>query len=363
MADIVPDQIAEVMDVTRDLVSEKFNQSRDYASQAWSDTSQFLDDLANLVVSAVMPTTDIDYDYQTLNLGPDLTAVRPDTPTDEETTLADLVLPTEPSDDVGPAIMAKLLLDLANGGTGLSAEVEGALWDRAKARKEVINEKTYEEAEEYFSSRGWTMPPGALNASVARARAEMAREELDMSTDIMNAQAKLAVENTHFIMTSAISYEDLQCKVYSVSVEAFKTALLKETTRVDNIIRVFLARVDEYKADSSVRIAEIDEAIKVFEARIAQAKNQTELQLKEAELSLQNAVHYYGLQIEAAKAGASVSAQITASALSSVNASAQIGYHGQSTETMSYDYNYDQTKGVATTAFTYDHNYDETAAE
>jgi hypothetical protein len=51
-----------------------------------------------------------------------------------------------------------------------------------------------------------------------------------------------------------------------------------------------------------------------------------EVSLKEADMLLQSALGEMRLEVEKIRSGAQVSAQMAASALSSVNASAQIGY-------------------------------------
>jgi hypothetical protein len=392
MADTVGDHIVETISTTQDLVTERFSQAKGYASEFASDTTSFLDNLANLVVEATMPVPDIHFDWQPLSIVSDIELKRPNEPSDTEFNSPDLPsngveeLPlfTEANyqSDVNLAIYAKLLYDVVNGGTGLGATVEAALWDRATARKELINEQTYLEAEEYYSSRGWSMPPGALNSNITRARAEIAREQNDINSDILYKQADLAVNNTHFIMTSALQLEGVminffgdkakrkldydvarnesKIKKFATDVDLFKSAVMAESARIDGISKIFMAKVDEYKADSMVNSASLDAQVKIFDARIQEAKNYTDILLKEAEIALVNAMHYYGIQVEAAKAGASVAAQIAASALSSVSASAQVGYHATSDENVGNAYSHDMTKDTPTTQTIYQHNISET---
>jgi aminopeptidase-like protein len=105
------------------------------------------------------------------------------------------------------ATEAKLLDIVENGGTGLDATVEAAIWDRALSRKQVADVAKHDESERYFSSRGFNIPQGALVARLDELLTERARAEDDINYDIMTEQAKLAQTNTHFAITSSIQYE------------------------------------------------------------------------------------------------------------------------------------------------------------
>jgi hypothetical protein len=105
------------------------------------------------------------------------------------------------------ATEAKLLYIVENGGTGLDSIVEAAIWDRALSRKQIGDAAKHEEAERYFSSRGFNIPQGALVARLDELLTERARAEDDINHEIMIKQAELAQTNTHFAITSAIQYE------------------------------------------------------------------------------------------------------------------------------------------------------------
>ena len=94
-----------------------------------------------------------------------------------------------------------------NGGTGLATDVEAALWERAKDRLALKNEQMYDEAEKYFSSRGFTLPPGALSGRLSEIQKEQVRAEQQLNYEISIEQAKLAQTNTHFAITSVIQQE------------------------------------------------------------------------------------------------------------------------------------------------------------
>ena len=76
---------------------------------------------------------------------------------------------------------------------------------------------------------------------------------------------------------------------------------------------------------SSSQLAVIEQLRQTYQAKIDQANNQTTLSLKEAEITIQSYLGALQLTSDAIKAGGNISAQIAASALSAVNASASLG--------------------------------------
>ena len=94
-----------------------------------------------------------------------------------------------------------------NGGTGLATDVEDALLERAKDRLALKNEQMYDEAEKYFSSRGFSIPPGALSGRLSEIQKEQVRAAQQLNYEISIEQAKLAQTNTHFAITSVIQQE------------------------------------------------------------------------------------------------------------------------------------------------------------
>jgi len=95
---------------------------------------------------------------------------------------------------------------------------------------------------------------------------------------------------------------------------------------VESIAKVYVYKVAGYKAQADVAISILEGQIKVFEGKVTQATSQTTLSLKEAELILNSYIGALALQKEAAQGSATIAAQLAASALNSVNASATLGY-------------------------------------
>jgi len=86
------------------------------------------------------------------------------------------------------------------------------------------------------------------------------------------------------------------------------------------------------RAEDRGATTSLDAQVKEYDARIAQGRNHSELLLKEAEININSFLGNLQLQIEVAKAGANVSSQLAASALSMVNVTARLGHDTEHTQ-------------------------------
>jgi len=118
---------------------------------------------------------------------------------------------TEQSFDASlfPTLLARLLTDLQSGATGLSATVEQEIIDRAQARQDVIDDKHEQETLEFFASRGFTLPTGAMQAAIAELANERARNRADLNGKTLIMQAELAQKNSQFIINAAKEVESI----------------------------------------------------------------------------------------------------------------------------------------------------------
>lgn len=440
-----------VGDKARTLVSERFTSAKSYGDTAKAAATSALASLGSVFASSSMPDTDISYAFQDIILESNIRDDRPEPPSSESLTpaaVAEVQVPdfpgisvpniTVPAFDVSDPIsetftyteiayqsdlfnvLKVALKDLVeNGGTGLGATVESELWARARARQETLNERTYEEANEYFSSRGYTLPPGALAGRLTEAVTEQNRADSQLNYEISIEQGRLAYKASQMalevstqlegisqelannIASRAYQYakdavtvvvdvynakvaayaerlrakeaevgiEEIRANVqiasnkhlvdkYAAEVEAYKVQVASELAIVENIAKVYSYKVMGYEADAKVAASDLDAQIKVYQGHINQAYNQTRLSLAEAELTLRSYLGALELNLEGRKATANVAAQLAASALSAVNASAAIGYsvsRGRS-DSVSHSTGVTNTAGISES-----HNYDESA--
>ena len=399
-------------DKASNLVTEKFEQTAEYADTAFESAEECLEALKDLF-PITFPDTVIDYDYINASLGvevgdapdePDVSITKPTPPSCGPLEIVEIpfiLLPDPPGDPAAEFIynetdyQSQLLTDLIaalldyvqNGGTGLAADVEDAIWARARARKDLVNEKVYDEALNFFAARGFALPPGALGGRLTEALQEQARADAQINYEVMIEQARLAQTNTHFTITSSIQLEgqereffdrianrafnkakvlvdviinlynakmqgyvaqmegkrieaevaktrgELQISknrntvdVFNAMIAKYDAELRSEIGIAEAIGRIYGYKVAGYEAEARVAIADLNAQVEIFKGRVSQSNNQTRLIVMEAEMVLRAYIEAAKVQEAALEGAANVSAQLAASALSAVNASATLGY-------------------------------------
>jgi len=190
-----------------------------------------------------------------------------------------------------------LLYQIENGGTGLDADVEQALIDRAQARKELERQSKYNEAEQYFSGRGHTLPPGALSARILNIQEQIGKETQQQDDDILIEQARLAQTNTHFVVEQALVAENLTLDHFNKTAQrTFEVARVGAQFDIDicNIlIAHYNAQLDGWKTKAQVYEIRIKAASLILEQYKLTLEGK-ELQGKLREIVL----NQYNLQIQ-----------------------------------------------------------------
>ena len=397
------------------LVKERFELAEQLAIDQVDLAQTYLTALSTLFADAVMPEFDIPYNFKDITLDSDFPSPpeRPappsiDVPPDpvlgslHTISIPTITIPTydlvEPDtveilfnepvyysalqDVLKPALIAFV----RDGGTGLGSDVEDALWERGRNKQAILNERVYDEASEFFASKNYTIPPGALGGRLTEALAEQTRADAQLNFEILIEQARLARAQSEYTMGTALTlegqdkeqfnnvanraldyakaaaqviidfytakvqafvakYQGIKLMVeaeklkvdavtaankgivdiYVAEIEGFKSKLQAEVAIIEAIAKIYGYQIAGYKAEAEVAAMDLDAQIKVYQAKIDQASNQTTLVLKEAEMLIQAFLGALHLTSDAIKASGNISAQIAASALSAVNASANLG--------------------------------------
>jgi hypothetical protein len=201
------------------------------------------------------------------------------------------------SDALLTSLKARLSADIATYSTGLGT-AEAAMFARETARVSAATAKAYDEATTFFSSRGWDMPPGALDDAISEASAESAQNLTDSSGKILEESARLAVQYNLGIVNASTQLIDALARVYE-SEEARKFEASKAT--------VMLA-VENYKSYLGLTGAKADIAI------------------KKAQLILDNKARQLALEVNTLLESSKAYQQIVASSLNGISASASFGW-------------------------------------
>lgn len=156
-----------------------------------------------------------------------------------------------------------LLQDVTNrlttmllGGTGLPANIEQAIWDRSRAREDVIARKATQEAYEEFSSRGFSIPPGALSGRISEVQQKNHESVSALSRDIVIKQAELEIDNLKFSVSAGIQLES-QMMAYAGQYAARALDAAKITAQVavdifNTQVALYNARLQGYQTEASV---------------------------------------------------------------------------------------------------------------
>jgi hypothetical protein len=127
------------------------------------------------------------------------------------------------------ALTSKLQNDIANGGTGLSEEVEDAIWERTRERDNQDYEDAATKLDSTWGGKGFSLPDGVLTELHRDLIVDDRNQRQERSRDILIKQAELAQVNTHFAITSSLSLEQLELnhanQVYNRALEAEKATI------------------------------------------------------------------------------------------------------------------------------------------
>ncbi len=217
------------------------------------------------------------------------------------------------------ALGAKLLTDIVAGGSGLGAATEQAIYDRATARQELEHNQMYSEAENYFASRGFSIPPGALASRLLEANYKINQTRTDLNNDILVQQSKLAQENTQFTVKASLESETML--VNYKSQQAQRSIVWAQFIN-EFALRTYEARIEGYKAqlqaytaqaavyEAKVRAESIKAEIyrtQIEAARLTVEMNQAVVNVYEAQVrSLSVLIQLYATEMEAARIQAEI---------------------------------------------------------
>lgn len=237
-------------------------------------------------------------------------------------------------------LIGKWLTKLTQDGTGLDPAVEESIWQSFLLRQQIENERLVREAENYYASKGFTLPPGTLQGKVNELLLAAEATNRDQIRTISIEQAKLAQTNTHFIMQESlkagisiladeceriVKFRTTVIEEYKARLDYIRLKVAAYAARCDALAKSLNARTGVFSALAAAASAEIQSKLGVAELKLKERIANMDIKLKEIEYEIERAKQYYGIQIEAARTAANVMSQLCASTLSSVHTQASIG--------------------------------------
>jgi hypothetical protein len=121
------------------------------------------------------------------------------------------------------------ILDILLNGAGIPANVEQALFDRARAREDVTAAKALQEVTEEWASRGFSLPSGVLLARQDEVRQKNQDAANQVSREILIQQYTAQIENMKFAVQSGVQFEgtliEAHMRVMQRAFESSRTAV------------------------------------------------------------------------------------------------------------------------------------------
>ena len=185
------------------------------------------------------------------------------------------------SPDIYNTLLARILADMVSGSTGLNPIVEQETYDRAVDRQLTANDKMYREIEDYFSSRGFIMPTGAMAGRLQEAATEILRANADINGKVMIEQAELAQKNSQFIIQQSVDLEKL---IRATRDGESLRALDKEKAAADLIIQLYAESVKAYLADAEAKKAYVEAQVEVLRGTVEHNKGLVDIYRANAEV-------------------------------------------------------------------------------
>lgn len=214
-------------------------------------------------------------------------------------------------------VCGKLISDLNTSSSGIDPTVEQALYDRAVDKLNLETDKQQQDVEDYFVSKGFTMPAGVLSGRILEIQSSKARAHQNLLNDIVVQRSNLVQQNIQALISGAIqldgilrqTFDSIQNRNLESQKQIFAGAITLYNARVDK----FKSEIEAYKVDSEVFKNMIQsESIKVdaYKAQVEAAKVSAEVReslvrayLAELE-SVRTLVDVYKTRIETVKAWA-----------------------------------------------------------
>lgn len=219
------------------------------------------------------------------------------------------------------AIKAKVTVML-QGGTGLDADTEQALFDRARGRDDLQTNKAVDEVYNEYSARGFSIPNGVMFKNIDIARQEGQNRTAATSRDIYIQAQTVEIENLRFAVAQGIALEQVlislhlavQERAFQVlryAREAYLQIINAEIARANLQAQIFQTDAQVYRDRIQAELAKVEVYRAEIEGQRAIGEINVQLvQRYEAQLrGVLAMVDVYKTQVEAVSVQAQLNTQ------------------------------------------------------
>lgn len=139
---------------------------------------------------------------------------------------------------------------------------------------------------------------------------------------------KTEVEADTLVLQQSIEINKNEIEVFKSRIQKYVADIQAAVSNVESQVKAEGLKVDLFKALEAGYAAELDALTKVFMGKVEQAKAQADIEIKEGDILVRQALGKYDLLLKSMTAAATVAAQMAASAIAGVSASANL-QHGE----------------------------------
>ena len=185
-----------------------------------------------------------------------------------------------------------------DGGTGLNADVETQIYERSRSRQSAEARRAADAAWEETASRGFTVPGGAVLASIRRSRQAAADNNAVAAREIVVMQAEMEQKNLQFAVTTSaglrqamlgasLSYHGNLVSINGQALDYARSIVAAEVEVYNLNVRAFEARLNAYRAETAVYDARLKAALSYIDLYRAEIDAQQALvQIDQAKVAL-----------------------------------------------------------------------------
>lgn len=356
----------QALEIAQGLVTSKFDEAINSSQEAYDAALSYITALKSVISAIELPVVDdVEITYEPAE---PLLQVLEKVPSYDEiqTLLSEIeslsVDITRPEYDTLPHIdeinftstiegMKDWFLEQKTYETGISDAEEENVWNNSLRRLQDEVNAAYTEANTYFSSRGFSLPPGALVGKLTEIQNAYVRAVQQQTFSVSAETVKIKQAHRNAMLTEGwkfmqafydmetkrrVEYRESKIKEFIADMEKVKLEISKYVSELDGRYKAISAATEAIKAFIAAADVEIRAEIAFKELEFKKAIAETEVKLKAVDLQLETAKQIFAIEVESNRGAMQVSSQLAASAISSVNASAAVTANAQASNSTSH---------------------------
>lgn len=202
-------------------------------------------------------------------------------------------------------LTASRLGEMLQGGTGLPAVVENALFERAFAREDKSAQQAIRQATGQWAARGFTMPGSTLLAQVEEAERQNREARSTLNREVTIQMHQQEIENLRFAVQQGIAMEgqmfDQFMRMHDAGRQIADQAFAVTQAIFDASLQIVRTKIEVYQADLQAQREKIQTEL----AKLEVFRSQLEGERIRGEINQQK-VAIYQARLDAVRTGADI---------------------------------------------------------